>query len=55
MTHLAIGLAITVVVLIPLAVMCWLAATAPLGFEDDERGFVYGEPDEHSHPDNMGV
>lgn len=41
-----LGLAITIAVLIPLGVMCWLVATAPLGFEDDERGFVYGEPED---------
>lgn len=49
-----LGLAITIAVLIPLGVMCWLVATAPLGWEDDE-GFNFGEPDEHSHPDNLGI
>lgn len=38
-----LGLAITIAVLIPLAIMCWLVATAPLGWEDEERGFQYGE------------
>lgn len=49
-----LGLAITIAVLIPLAFMCWLVATAPLGWED-ENGFHYGEPDEHADPDNFGV
>lgn len=49
-----LGLAITIAVLIPLGVMCWLVATAPLGWEDEE-GWHAGEPDEHSHPDNMGI
>lgn len=49
-----LGLAITIAVLIPLGVMCWLVATAPLGWED-ENGFHTGELDEHSHPDNLGI
>lgn len=49
-----LGLAITIAVLIPLGVMCWLVATAPLGWED-ENGFHTGKPDEHSHPDNLGI
>lgn len=49
-----LGLAITIAVLIPLGVMCWLVATAPLGFEDSD-GWHAGEPDEHSDPDNMGI
>lgn len=49
-----LGLAITIAVLIPLAVMCWLVAKAPLGWEDEE-GFHLGEPDDHSDPDNMGI
>lgn len=49
-----LGLAITIAVLIPLGVMCWLVATAPLGWEDYE-GFHLGEPDEHADPDNFGV
>lgn len=49
-----LGLAITISVLIPLGVMCWLAVKAPLGWQDEE-GFHLGEPDEHSHPDNLGI
>lgn len=49
-----LGLAITIAVLIPLGVMCWLVATAPLGYEDSD-GFHLGEPDEHAEPENWGV
>lgn len=38
-----LGLAITIAVLIPLGVMCWLVATAPLGWED-ENGFHTANP-----------
>ena len=55
MTPLAIGAFVTVATLAPVAVLCWLAAKAPLGYEDPERGFVYGEPDEHADPDNTGI
>jgi hypothetical protein len=44
------GLIVTVAVLAPLAVMCWMVYTAPLGWEDSD-GWHPGEPPEHSDYD----
>lgn len=41
-----VGLIIAGIILAALAVMTWLVHTAPLGWEDEERGFVYGEPED---------
>lgn len=54
MSALAIGAVVAGVALIPLAFMVYLAASAPLGFEDVD-GFHYGEPDEHGLDDNLGI
>ena len=54
MTNLTTGLIVTAVVFVPLAVMAYLAATAPTGYETDD-GFFYGEPDEHSDDSNLGI
>lgn len=49
-----IGGIISIVVLAALGWMIWLVHSAPLGWEDDQ-GFHTGEPDEHAHPDNLGI
>lgn len=43
MTPLTIGLIVVAATVLPLAVMLWLAFTAPRGWED-ERGWNEGEP-----------
>ena len=50
MTNLTIGLIVTAVVFVPLAVMVYFVVTAPLGHETDD-GFYLGEPPEHSDYD----
>ena len=41
-----VGLAITIAVLIPLAFMYWLVATAPLGWEDSDGWHAGEQPEE---------
>ncbi len=53
MTNLETGAVVVALALIPLGFMVWLVATAPVGFEDETRGFVEG--DEHGRDDNLGI
>lgn len=55
MTNLEIGLIATALGLVPVAVMIWLAVTAPEGWEDQHGWHPGREPDEHAHDDNLGI
>lgn len=50
----ALGVAVGISGSVVAVWLAWMVATAPLGWEDDQ-GFHTGEPDEHSHPDNLGI
>ena len=55
MTPILTGLAVTAAVIAPLAFLAWQFIKAPLAYEDPERGFILGEPDEHADDGNLGI
>jgi len=55
MSALIIGGIVCALVLVPLAYLARQFIKAPLAYQDDARGYVLGEPDEHSSDDNLGI